>query len=144
MSSQPRPPILLTRSYGFGLGVFALLFGGWLHLNSHSYNLGSARLDASHDSIRWIGLGRGALHCGWGKNIAWSGREREVSLNGISKGCEWDPVWWFDGQIATSTSPLTTLGFPLWPLPALWSLIFTGGMYRLHRQNGSGPFAWIP
>lgn len=138
MSSQPKPPILLTRSYAFGLGVFALLFGGWLHLNSHFYNLGSARLDASHDSIWWIGLGRGALHFGWGNNVAWSGPEREISLNRISKYCEWDPVRWFDGEFATPASPLIWLEIPLWTLPALWAVLFAGGMFRLHRQTESG------
>ena len=144
MSSQPRHPILLTRSYSFGLAVFALFFGGWLHLNSHSYNLGSARLDASHNSTWWIGSGRGALHFGWGKNAAWSGPEREISLNGISKGCEWDPLWRFDGQIATPTSPLTRLEIPLWPLPALWAVLFAGGMFRLHRQTESGQYDATP
>ncbi len=65
MSSQPTQPILLTRTYGFGLAVFALLFGAWLHLNSHSYNLGTARLDASHDSIWWFRMSSGGVDGGW-------------------------------------------------------------------------------
>jgi hypothetical protein len=141
MSSQPRQPILLTRSYGFGLGIFALLFGAWLHLNSHGYTAGTARLDASHNFVRSISLGRGALYCCWGQNFAWSGPEREISLTVISKGCGWDPVRWFDGEFATPANPLTWLEIPLWPLPALWAVLFAGGMFRLHRQAGSGPFA---
>lgn len=138
MSSQPRTPILLTRSYGFGLAVFALLFGAWLHLNSHAYTAGTARLDASHNFIRSIGLGCGALHCCWGQNVAWSGPEREISLNRISKDCEWDPVRWFDGGFATPASPLIWVEIPIWPLPALWAVLFAGGMFRLHRQTESG------
>ena len=139
MSSQPKPPILLTRSYGFGLGIFALLFGAWLQLNSHGYTAGTARLDASHNFVRSISLGRGALYCCWGKNFAWAGPEREISLTGISKNGDWNPVRRFDGEIATPVSPLTWLEIPLWPLPALWAVLFAGGMYWLHRQPESGP-----
>jgi hypothetical protein len=140
MSSQTTPPILLTRSYGFGLGVFALLFGAWLHINSNSYTVGHARLDDSHNFNWWIGLTRGGVNCGWGMNYVWFGRERERSLTGISTSREWDPMLWYDGEFATPTSPLTRLQVPLWPLPALWAVMFASGMYRLHRRSGSEPF----
>lgn len=137
MLSRPRHRILFTRTYGFGLAVFALLYGGWLHLNSHQYVAGRARFDASHDFIWQFGLGRGGVACSWGKNLYWFGPEGERSLTGIVKDCEWDPMPWFDGELATPGNPQTSLAIPLWPLPAFWALLFTTGMYRLHRQSDS-------